>query len=235
MKTSALATAPATMVIIPVTTYKTCQRRPWRSGQTNLLLCSCNLFLFVPPTCSCLTGLVSSVWQLTIVVFICKTRLIQTSQTGGQQYSDTSPFSIPWVWHSCHTANSKPVKQEVNSTVILPPLVFPARPHPLVYSAFYVRCKLMKGRSPKRNDGENKFWNDDAQVKKGAPSRRRRGLRRQNVRRRRWPSRPRRWRLWRRWCSRATCWRSPWMKRATSGFNLIKLFVFSTQSPSKSY
>ncbi len=27
---------------------------------------------------------------------------------------------------SCHTANSKPVKQEVNSTVILPPLVFPA-------------------------------------------------------------------------------------------------------------
>jgi len=25
---------------------------------------------------------------------------------------------------SCHTADSKPVKQEVNSTVILPPLVF---------------------------------------------------------------------------------------------------------------
>jgi hypothetical protein len=23
-------------------------------------------------------------------------RLIQTSQTGGQQYSDTSPFIIPW-------------------------------------------------------------------------------------------------------------------------------------------
>jgi hypothetical protein len=30
---------------------------------------------------------------------------------------------------SCHTANSKPVKQEVNSTVILPPLVFPAHVH----------------------------------------------------------------------------------------------------------
>jgi hypothetical protein len=35
---------------------------------------------------------------------------------------------------SCHTANSKPVKQEVNGTEILPPLVFratglvPARP-----------------------------------------------------------------------------------------------------------
>jgi hypothetical protein len=24
-------------------------------------------------------------------------RLIQTSQAGGQQYSDTSPFSIPWL------------------------------------------------------------------------------------------------------------------------------------------
>jgi hypothetical protein len=24
-------------------------------------------------------------------------RLIQTNQTGGQQYSDTSPFSIPWL------------------------------------------------------------------------------------------------------------------------------------------
>jgi hypothetical protein len=24
-------------------------------------------------------------------------RLIQTSQTGGQLYSDTSPFSIPWL------------------------------------------------------------------------------------------------------------------------------------------
>ncbi len=28
---------------------------------------------------------------------------------------------------SCHTADSKPVKQEVNSTVILPPLVFPEK------------------------------------------------------------------------------------------------------------
>ncbi len=28
---------------------------------------------------------------------------------------------------SCHTADFKPVKQEVNSTVILPPLVFPGR------------------------------------------------------------------------------------------------------------
>jgi len=44
---------------------------------------------------SCLTGLESAVWQLIIFVFICKT---------------------DWF---------KPVKQEGNSTVILPPLVFP--------------------------------------------------------------------------------------------------------------
>ncbi len=31
--------------------------------------------------------------------FYLQNRLIQTSQTGGQWYSDTSPFSIPWVVH----------------------------------------------------------------------------------------------------------------------------------------
>jgi hypothetical protein len=51
------------------------------------------------PLTSCLTGLDSSVLQI-------KTKIV-----------------------SCHTADSKPVKQEVNSTVILPPLtVFPALP-----------------------------------------------------------------------------------------------------------
>ncbi len=44
---------------------------------------------------SCLTGLESAVWQPTIFVFICK------------------------------TDKFKPVKQEVNGAVILPPLVFP--------------------------------------------------------------------------------------------------------------
>jgi hypothetical protein len=29
--------------------------------------------------------------------FYLQNRLIQTSQTGGQWYSDTSPFSIPWT------------------------------------------------------------------------------------------------------------------------------------------
>jgi hypothetical protein len=29
--------------------------------------------------------------------FYLQNRVIQTSQTGGQQYSDPSPFSIPWL------------------------------------------------------------------------------------------------------------------------------------------
>ena len=29
--------------------------------------------------------------------FYLQNRLIQTSQTGGQWYSDASPFSIPWI------------------------------------------------------------------------------------------------------------------------------------------
>ncbi len=48
------------------------------------------------PLTSCLTGFVSAVWKLTILVFICK------------------------------TDQSKPVKQEVNGTMILPPLSIPA-------------------------------------------------------------------------------------------------------------
>ncbi len=48
------------------------------------------------PLTSCLTGLNESVLQV-------KTNIV-----------------------SCHTADSKPVKQEVNGTVILPPLVFTA-------------------------------------------------------------------------------------------------------------
>ncbi len=46
------------------------------------------------PMTSCLSGLESAVWQLTIFVFICKTDQ-STSQTWGQWYSDTSRFSIP--------------------------------------------------------------------------------------------------------------------------------------------
>ncbi len=38
---------------------------------------------------------------------------------------DWSVLQIKTKMVSCHTADSKPVKQEVNSLVILPPLVFP--------------------------------------------------------------------------------------------------------------
>jgi len=50
--------------------------------------------IFVQLT-SCLTGLESAAWQLTIFCFYLQNRLIQTGQTGSQWYSDTSPFSFP--------------------------------------------------------------------------------------------------------------------------------------------
>jgi hypothetical protein len=70
--------------------------------------------------------------------FYSQNRLIQTSQTGGQLYSDTSPLVFPGhilftgkagAYPSgapLHDSTFKLVKQEVNCTVILPPLVFPA-------------------------------------------------------------------------------------------------------------
>jgi len=39
---------------------------------------------------------------------------------------DKSVLKIKTKIINCHTADSKPVEQEVNSTVILPPLLFPA-------------------------------------------------------------------------------------------------------------
>jgi hypothetical protein len=47
---------------------------------------------------------------------------------------------------SCHTADSKPVKQEVNGTVILPPLVFPGED-----IKFSKLAKLAKELSKKSN------------------------------------------------------------------------------------
>jgi hypothetical protein len=38
---------------------------------------------------------------------------------------DSSVLQINTQIVNCHTADSKPVKQEVNGAVILPPLVFP--------------------------------------------------------------------------------------------------------------
>jgi len=46
---------------------------------------------------------------------------------------------------SCHTADSKPVKQEVNGTVILPPLVFPD----VYYDLYVCNTKLPEYKSLK--------------------------------------------------------------------------------------
>jgi len=58
------------------------------------------------PLTSCLIGLELAVWQLTFFCFYLQNRLIQTSQTGGQWYNDTPPFSIPWggafTYHDGH-------------------------------------------------------------------------------------------------------------------------------------
>jgi len=51
--------------------------------------------------------------SITVLLTSCLTRL------------DYSGLQIKTKIVSCHTADSKPVKQEVNGTVILPPLVFP--------------------------------------------------------------------------------------------------------------
>jgi hypothetical protein len=54
----------------------------------------------IVPLTSCLTGLESA----DNFCFYLQRRLIQTSQTGGQQYSDTYPFSIPWLLTSVQQA-----------------------------------------------------------------------------------------------------------------------------------
>jgi hypothetical protein len=39
--------------------------------------------------------------------FYLQNRLIQTIQTGGQWYSDTSPFSIPWLKALQHHSSTR--------------------------------------------------------------------------------------------------------------------------------
>ncbi len=43
---------------------------------------------------------------------------------------------------SCHTADSKPVKQEINRTVILPPLVFPGHINTYTHKHLYISIYL---------------------------------------------------------------------------------------------
>jgi hypothetical protein len=46
--------------------------------------------------------------------FYLQNRVIQTSQTGGQRYSDTSPVSIPWLECSSLTSFLQPRLHESN-------------------------------------------------------------------------------------------------------------------------
>ena len=41
--------------------------------------------------------------------FYLQNRLIQTCQTGGQWYSDTSPFSIPWIVYGIGSTENRPL------------------------------------------------------------------------------------------------------------------------------
>jgi hypothetical protein len=47
---------------------------------------------------------------------------------------DRSVLQIKTKIDSCHTADSKPVKQEFSGTVIIPPLVFPAQINDIRYN-----------------------------------------------------------------------------------------------------
>ncbi len=91
-------TEPSPSVSIPCSKPRSVAAALVDTGQQLLMLKTGNTKggSIIVPLTSCLTGLESDIQKLTIFVFICK---------------------IDW---------SKPVKQEVNSTVILPPLVFPA-------------------------------------------------------------------------------------------------------------
>jgi len=56
--------------------------------------------------------------------FYLKNRLIQASQTGGQRYSDTSPFIIPWlklIWgyYTPPLKSCVPLKSIQNSEIVL--------------------------------------------------------------------------------------------------------------------
>jgi hypothetical protein len=54
---------------------------------------------------------------------------------------DQSVLQIKTEFVSSHTAVSKPVKQEVNSIVILPPLVFPGSAASYIENTIYLCCK----------------------------------------------------------------------------------------------
>jgi len=57
---------------------------------------------------------------------------------------------------SCHAAVSKPVKQEVNGTVILPPLIFPGKTNKLYY--FYRENLKLKVFTKVIKRAKQKAW-----------------------------------------------------------------------------
>ncbi len=80
------------------------------------------------PLTSCYTGLESAVWQQTIFVFYLKNTQIQTSQTGGQRYSDPSPFSITCTNTLAYLATASVTEKK--SFIKMRQGVFTARPSP---------------------------------------------------------------------------------------------------------
>jgi hypothetical protein len=71
--------------------------------------------------------------QVSCTIWVSRGRFVEPRNTKGGSITEqlTSFLRISLFCKmktkivSCHTAYSKPVKQEVNGTVILPPLVFP--------------------------------------------------------------------------------------------------------------
>jgi hypothetical protein len=55
---------------------------------------------------------------------------------------DLSVLQIKTKIVSCHSADSKPVRQEVNGTVILPPLVFPDSMYVRFLWAYQIRREV---------------------------------------------------------------------------------------------
>jgi hypothetical protein len=51
--------------------------------------------------------------------FYLQNRRIETSQTGGQQYSDNSPFSIPWTETNIQAYFCTPMITSVKSFIVL--------------------------------------------------------------------------------------------------------------------
>ncbi len=60
---------------------------------------------------------------------------------------DYSVLQIKTKNISCHTTDSKPVEQEVNCTVILPPLVFPGVTKLQGYTVLYQRTSLFRRKN----------------------------------------------------------------------------------------